>query len=409
MSNHGKPPLDPGGAAGVSLGSEPKVPDQDPELSRSVLDALPAPVAVLGHDGCIIQVNHAWRRLAAESNEPPEPEGGLGLAFIAACRAVLGRDAEQARAIADGVTSVLEGRAEGFSTEYPCHAAHRERWFSITVRPLGEGPSGAVVIHYDISARKRAEDQTRRARECAAQAARVSAVGVLAASLVHELTQPLSAASFYSATAVALLGRGEMAPERLRPALAGVDAQIQRATEIVHRLRGFLRQREMRLEPVSLDEVIAGASELVQWFATERRVGLHYGGAEPGLVVRADAIQLEQVLVNLMCNSIQAIDAAAMDRREVSVGVARVAQEVEVTVRDTGPGLGPEHHARLFDIFASTKDVGLGLGLSISREIVEAHGGRLWSDAGVLDGACFRFTVPLQVPDLSAAERGRGA
>jgi signal transduction histidine kinase len=177
--------------------------------------------------------------------------------------------------------------------------------------------------------------------------------------------------------------------------LEGIDGQIQRATDIVQRLRGFLRQREMRLEPVPIEEVIAGATGLVQWFAADRKVRLRFARPEGCPVVVADAIQLEQVLVNLVCNSIQAIDAADVPHREVAIGVERRPFELEVTVRDTGPGVAPGHHERLFDIFASTKDAGLGMGLSISREIVEAHGGRLWLDSSATAGAVFHFTVPL--------------
>jgi len=251
-------------------------------------------------------------------------------------------------------------------------------------------------MHVDISARKQAEDQARRATACAAQASRVSAVGILAASLIHELTQPLSAAAFYSGTAVTLLTSGQTAPDRLEAALTGVDTQIQRATEIVQRLRGFLRQREMRLEPVSIDSVVIGATGLLQWFAADRRVRLHFAPAERSPLVLADTIQLEQVLINLVCNGIQAIDAAEMARREVSIGVETGLGEVKVTIRDTGPGVPPGVQDQLFDIFASTTDSGLGMGLSISREIVEAHGGRLWSDPRGGEGACFHFTVPLQ-------------
>jgi C4-dicarboxylate-specific signal transduction histidine kinase len=356
-------------------------------------------VAVLDRRGVIIAVNAAWRRFALENGGSAGLQAGLGLDYLATCRHAMGEDAEVAQAVADGVASVLERRAEAFSLEYPCHAPDRKRWFSVNVTPLGEAMDGAVVVHFDVSARKLAEDQARQARECSAQAARVSAVGVLAASLVHELTQPLSAASFYSGTAVALLGQGQTAPdrdkERLKAALEGVDTQIQRATEIVQRLRGFLRRREMRLEPVPVEEVIAGATGLVQWFAADRKVRLRFTRPQGCPVVVADVIQLEQVLVNLVCNSIQAIDAADTPNREVSIGVEQRPSEVEVTVRDTGPGVAPGDHERLFNIFASTKDTGLGLGLSISREIVEAHGGRLWSDSGLTAGASFHFTIPL--------------
>jgi signal transduction histidine kinase len=134
---------------------------------------------------------------------------------------------------------------------------------------------------------------------------------------------------------------------------------------------------------------------LVQWFAADRKVRLRFARPEGCPVVVADATQLEQVLVNLVCNSIQAIEAADVPCREVTIGVEQRPSELEVTVRDTSPGVALGDHERLFDIFASTKDAGLGMGLSVSREIVEAHGGRLWSDASATAGAVFHFTLPL--------------
>lgn len=366
-------------------------------FSQAVLDALPAQVAVLDRQGRIIAVNRAWRRFAEANGGAPEVAAGVGLDYVAACRRVTGDEAEQAQAVADGIAAVIERRVESFSLEYPCHAPDRERWFLARVTPLGDGLPGAVVCHFDVTARKQAEDRACRARECATQAARVSAVGVLAASLIHELTQPLSAASFYSATAAALFSRDNTAPdrERLGAALEGVEVQIQRATDIVQRLRGFLRLREMRREAVAMDQVIAGAIGLVSWFAADRQVRLRFAKVQPSPVVLADVLQVEQVLVNLICNGIQAIDAAAASLREVSIGVEERAGEVEVTVRDTGPGVPAGDHERLFDIFASTKEGGLGLGLSISRDIVEAHGGRLWASTDTPEGGCFHFTVPL--------------
>jgi signal transduction histidine kinase len=379
-------------------------------FSQAVLDALPAQVAVLDRQGRIIAVNRAWRRFAAANGGSADLGAGTGLDYVAACRSASGEEADQGRAVADGIIAVIEHRLESFSLEYPCHAPDRERWFLASVTPLGDALSGAVVCHFDVTARKQAEDRARQARECAAQAARVSAVGVLAASLIHELTQPLSAASFYSGTAVALFSRDKTASERdrLGAALEGVDVQIQRATEIVQRLRGFLRQRQIRVEPVPIDEVLDGAAGLVKWFAADRQVRLRFAKVEPSPVVLADVVQLEQVLINLICNGIQAIDGVAASVREVSIGVEERPGEAEVTVRDTGPGVAAGDRERLFDIFASSKEGGLGMGLSISREIVEAHGGRLWAASDTPAGGCFRFTVPLcsgrSGPDRSGAD-----
>ena len=365
-------------------------------LRQTVLDALPAQVAVLDGQGRIIEVNRAWRRLAEGDGAPTELKSGLGLDSVSVCRHLAGDDAEHAHRIADGIAAVIAGTCRDFNQEFPCNAPDRERWFALTVVPLGGGMEGAVVVRDEISARKLAETQARRSRESAAQAARVNAVGILAASLIHELTQPLSAASFFSGTAASLLEQGGEDRDKLGKVLLGVDSQIKRAAEILHRLREFLRRRDMHLRRVAIDEVVVQATALVRWFAADKKVQVQFERPAPDLFVEADALQLEQVLVNLICNSIQAIDQAGTPRREVSISVDPRPGEVQVTVGDTGPGVPSDAHERMFDIFASTKDSGLGMGLAISRDIVEAHGGKLWAEAKVSEGALFHFTLPLK-------------
>jgi C4-dicarboxylate-specific signal transduction histidine kinase len=360
------------------------------------LDALPSQVVLLDRRGHIVAVNGAWRRFALEQGASAGPEAGLDLGYLSVVRGLMGEDAQRIRTLADGVTSVVGRFAETFSTEYPCRAPERERWFLVTVTALGGDLEGALVVHLDISARKRAEDGARLVRERAAQASRVGALGVLAASLVHELAQPLGAAGLYSGTAVALLSRSQLAPDPLEAALKGVDAQIQRASQIVQRLREFLRRRETRPEPVSIGEVLTGAVELVRWFATEHGVELRLERPEPSPVVVVDTVQLEQVLVDLICDRIHAMAGGGTPRSEVSIGVALRPGEVEVTVRGTVPGLLRDVHERSPDVLAWGPGSGGETGLSVSRAIVEANGGRLWTDATTTEGASFHFTVPLR-------------
>lgn len=364
-------------------------------FSQAVLDALPSQAVLLDRRGHIVAVNRAWRGFALEQGASAGPEAGLDLGYLSVVRWLMGEDAQRIQTLADGVTSVVGRSAETFSTEYPCRAPEQERWFLVSVTALGAGLEGALVVHLDISARKRAEDRARLVRERAAQASRVGALGVLAASLVHELAQPLGAAGLYSGTAVALLSRSQMAPEPLEAALKGVDSQIQCASQIVQRLRGFLRRREARPEPVSIGEVLTGAVALVRWFATEHGVELRLEGPEPSPVVVVDPVELEQVLVDLISGSIQAMAEGGTPRSEVSIGIALRPGEVEVTVRGTVPGVSPDVHERPLDVLAWGRGSGGETGLAVSRAIVEANGGRLWIDRTMTEGACFHFTVPL--------------
>ena len=362
---------------------------------QAILDALPAEVVVLDRTGHIVAVNEAWRRFAQENGGSPALSDGLGLNYVAACRGLQGRDAAEAEAIADGLVALLAGRLPDLVREYPCHAPDCPRWFALRAAPLPDAAGGAVVVHLDITERKLAEQALQQARSQAAQAARFNAVGVLASALIHELSQPLSAAGFYSGTAVSLLGQAEPDPEQLSRVIHGVEEQIRRAATILQRLRDFLRRREMRMRPVAIDEVVAQALELTHGFAADRAVRISYLPPAPGVVVMADAVQIEQVLVNLIANGIQAIDAAEPARRQIDIRVDPRPGEIEVSVVDTGPGLSTALQTQLFDILARAKGAGLGLGLAISRDIVEAHGGKLWVDPDVSEGASVHFTLPL--------------
>jgi len=362
---------------------------------QAILDALPAEVVVLNSTGHIVAVNEAWRRFAQENKGSPALSDGLGLNYVAACRGLQGQDAAEAEAIADGLVALLSGRLPDFVREYPCHAPNSQRWFALRAAPLHDAPGGAVVVQLDITERKLAEQALQQARSQAAQAARFNSVGVLASALIHELSQPLSAAGFYSGTAVSLLGQANPDPEQLSRVIHGVEEQIRRAATILQRLREFLRRREMRMQPVAIDEVVAHALALTQGLAADRAVRISYLLPAPGAVVMADAVQIAQVLVNLIANGIQAIDAAEPARRKVDIRVDPRPGEIEVSVVDTGPGMSAELQTQLFDILTRAKGTGLGMGLAISQDIIESHGGKLWVNPEVTEGASVHFTLPL--------------
>lgn len=367
-------------------------------LRQSVLDSLSAQIAVLDGAGTIIAVNRAWRRFAEDNGATPAVCEGVGINYFRICERAAGDGAEDGRLALQGVRGVIAGDLPSFSMEYPCPAPDRERWFLLAATPLEGGSRGAVVVHTDISRRKALERQDRRRREVMAHSARLHAVGILASSLVHELTQPLSAATFYIGAAVAMAREKGRDGDQIE-VLDGVDAQIRRAGEIVHRLREFMRRRETNLGVVRLEEVIGHAMEFVHSLALDKRVQVFLDSGPGARPVTADAVQIEQVLVNLLCNAIQAVDVAGAEVREVRVRVSERAGTALVTVSDTGAGVPAARVERIFDVFETDKQGGMGMGLPISREIVEAHGGRLWAEADTRQGAVFRFTLPLHPED----------
>jgi len=370
-------------------------------LHRSVLDALPAQIAVLDQEARVIAVNRAWRAFSAEQRCGEHDRKDLVPRTLAACRWSGEHPDATALSTARGIEDVIQRRRLCFSVEHPCHTAQRQCWLLMRAFPLQGEQEGAVVTYLDITERYRAEEEARRARDALAQVARLNAVGVLASSLIHELLQPLSSASFYCSAAGQLAEGPAANPERLVEVIRRIDDQVHRAGDIMERLRAFLRGRKMHRVRVPVGQILKRALDLVRWFATDRQVKLDLFAPERLPEIESDPVQIEQVLVNLICNAVQAIDTAGCARREVHIEVVACQGEIEFIVRDTGPGLPPGRHAAIFDIFESSNDSGLGLGLAISRAIAEDHGGRLWAEPEPSEGAVFHLTLPTAWDDES--------
>ena len=363
-------------------------------LHCSVLDALPAQIAVLDQEARLIAVNRAWRAFSAEQGRDDPARKDHDPRTLAACRWSGEHPDATVLATARGIEDVIQRRRLCFSVEHPCHTTQRQYWLLMRAFPLQGEQEGAVVTYLDITERHQAEEEARRARDALAQVARLNAVGVLASSLIHELLQPLSSASFYCSAAGQLAEGPAANPERLVEVIRRIDDQVHRAGDIMERLRAFLRGRKMHRVRVPVDQVLKRTLDLVRWFATDRQVKLDLVAPLGLPEIESDPVQIEQVLVNLICNAVQAIDTAGCARREVRIEVVPCQGEIEFVVRDTGPGLPPGRHAAIFDIFESSNDSGLGLGLAISRAIAEDHGGRLWAEPEPPEGAVFHLTLP---------------
>jgi signal transduction histidine kinase len=220
-------------------------------------------------------------------------------------------------------------------------------------------------------------------------------MGELTASIAHEINQPLGAILFNADAAELLLRADPGRVDEVRKILADIRKDDLRASEVVRRIRELLRTRALEREPLDLNEVASGVLDLLRADAARRGVALEVDLA-PGLpAVPGDRVYLQQVLLNLFLNAMEAMAETPAPHRRLSVRTARNASGVEVSVTDAGPGVPPERLPRLFESFFTTKKDGMGLGLSIARSIVEAHGGRIWAETRA-EGATFRFTVPAE-------------
>ena len=255
-------------------------------------------------------------------------------------------------------------------------------------------PVRAVGTMADVTERREAEVELKRMQAELIQVSRQSAMGAMASTLAHELNQPLTAVASYVRGGLRLLDDGGApAPPQVRAALEAAEASALKAGQIVRSLRELVSRRGVNMKTQDLAKIIAEANILA--LVDEQAQGVtHRIDIDPAARwVEADSIQIQQVLINLIRNAIQAM--AGRPRHEITIATRHGPDHmVEVSVADTGEGLPDDGGRALFTPFRSGKPEGMGIGLSISRTIVEAHGGRIWAENGADEGAVFRFTLP---------------
>ncbi len=247
----------------------------------------------------------------------------------------------------------------------------------------------------DLTERQQAERRLQELQQQLTHMSRLSEMGQMASALAHEINQPLAATSNYIQAARRLLARGD-APslERANTALNHVSAQVDRTVEIIKRLRSFVHKGAAERQPEDIVKVIEEASALALIGVGEHRAKVRLA-LQPELpLLMIDKIQIQQVVVNLMRNAVEAMETAP--RRELTARAELDGDgSVAVSIIDTGPGLAPEVAGKLFSPFVTTKAHGMGIGLSICRTIVEAHGGRMSAEPNPGGGTVFRFTLPV--------------
>jgi two-component system sensor kinase FixL len=303
-----------------------------------------------------------------------------------------------------------DGNVDRIALEYRYrHPTQGQRWLHHSARVASRRTGGGGIRTFgvirDITQQKEAELEAKGLRSNLAHADRVTLLGQLASSLAHELSQPLGAILRNAEAAEIILQAASPDLEELRAIVTDILRDDKRAGLVIDRLRSLLKRRSLVLQPIELSSVIAEVLSLVQADAAARHMKLAYSAA-PGLpVVRGDRIHLQQVLLNLLVNAMDALEGCASNARSIQVSAHRTnLAMVEVRVSDNGPGIASDSFGQLFEPFFTTKAKGMGMGLAVSKTIVEAHQGRLWAENRPEGGACFCFTVP-----VPGGAGGRGA
>ena len=276
------------------------------------------------------------------------------------------------------------------------------RWISSQGRVEFDATGRPVLIRgtaRDVTARKQAEQETQLLRQEIAHAGRVSMMGQLASGLAHEINQPLASILRNAEAAELFLQHPSPDLDEIRAILSDIRSDDERAGHVIDRMRGLLKRQTLDAGRLDVGALVGDVAALVRIDAATRQVKLDVDVPADLPHVRGDRVQIQQVLLNLILNGMDALNGTRLEDRRVSVtaraDVTRDAPIVEIAVDDAGHGIPADKLARIFDPFFTTKPNGMGIGLAISRSIVEAHSGRLWAENRNGGGAAFRFTLPI--------------
>jgi PAS domain S-box-containing protein len=298
----------------------------------------------------------------------------------------------------DTYITSFEARRQ-FTMEYRLRRADGEyRWILDKGIPryAADGEfAGYIGSAVDITEHKRSEEALRKAQADLAHVAQITTMGQLAAAIAHEVKQPLAAIVINGGASLRLLGKDPPDLAEVRQALSEIIRDAKRAADVMISLRALMTKSEPQMMPLDVNESVKRILALSQSELRSQRITVHAELDRELPSILGDSLQLERVILNLVINGIEAMATVTDRRRELSIrSQIDEADDVVITVQDSGVGLDPQAIDRIFDPFFSTKSKGLGMGLSICRSIVEAHGGRLWATPGAPHGAVIRFTLP---------------
>ena len=362
---------------------------QAQELFQLATEASPSGVVLVDHQGCILLVNAHIEELFGYARDELI---GKGVEILIPERFARGHAQDRANFFA-----APEARAMGAGRELFARRKDGSEFpVEIGLNPI-QTPHGRVVLAnvVDISARLAAEEVTRRSREQVELLGRVSLLGEMAASLAHELNQPLAAIVNNASAAMQYLEQGRLNPERLQDILNDIAADGRRAHDIMHNVRSAIKKGSAIRAPVNLNDVVKAVTHMVHPDATAQFCKMEMRLAPDVPAIGGDPTQIQQVMINLLRNAFDAMRDTPHRRRIVEIDTTHNGDStVSVAVRDHGCGISEATRERLFEQFFTTKEEGLGMGLAIVRSIVEAHGGSIAAENADGGGARFHFRLP---------------
>jgi signal transduction histidine kinase len=363
------------------------------DFSRAVLASVSGDVAVLDAAGVVVTTNASWAEAVAGHN--PTIAARPGMALIDSVSLA----GESRARLAAAIEGVLAGERPQAAVEYSWDDAAGRRWSEVRIQRLNGLGGGAVLTHLDVTSHKRVEADAQRHLHELAHVNMVSGMGELAAAVAHELNQPLTAVLSNAQAARRIMMGPAPALDEVREILDDIIDQDKRAGDVIQRIRRVLRKEQFDWRPLDFNALIRDVIHLLSNQATLGGVSITSTLLADLPPVRGDRVQLQQVVLNLMLNGIQASVANDGARKPIlSLTTGVDAHAVCLFVHDSGAGIPADSFARIFDPFYTTKTDGFGMGLSISRSIVELHGGQLTVANHASGGAEFSIALPAEDP-----------
>jgi PAS domain S-box-containing protein len=356
---------------------------QSEERFAGVFRGSPVAIAIVRQaDGRLVEVNPEWERFFATGRQEAIGKTPVDLGLVGS-----GESDRRFREMLDAGEAL-----RGF--EQWVHLRNgTTRWMSLSTELIQLGGEPCfIVMSRDITEQRKADES----RRIIARSSRLALLGELTASIAHEVNQPLGAILSNAEAAEMLLAKGEASLPEIRQILADIRRDDLRASEVITRVRALIGNRETRMEPLDVNDLLESSMRLVSHDVQRRGVILSRAYALNLPAISGDRVQLEQVLLNLLLNAMDAIKGVSLADRQVILRSARSDPgAVEISVADNGHGIAPDKLERLFDSFYTTKESGMGLGLSLARSIAEAHAGRVTAENNAGGGATFRLILPI--------------
>ena len=372
------------------------------QLHRALLASLHDHIAILDDRGVVLEVNDAWRRFAQSDDVASYKRVLVGDGYLDALRSAAEQGDTGAARVLPGVTDVLNRVRDRFEVEYDLDRPGRQERYQLSVEALERADGGVILRRTDLTARRQAQLEVEEQRRVVSHLARVAVLGQLSGALAHELNQPLTSIASNAEAALLLLRQRPRDLSEIDAILLDIAADDQRAVQVIRRLRALLKRGETRLQSTDTNDVVRDVLELARMEMITRGVTATTK-VEPDVPpVLGDRVQLQQVLLNLILNACEAMATMPPSERRIELVVnADVLNNVRFSVRDRGTGIAPALMERLFEPFVTTKAEGLGLGLSMSRTIIAAHGGRMWAENNADRGVTVHFLLSSSVADES--------